>query len=478
MKFHNTLTKKKEEFKPVNSKLVRMYTCGPTVYNFAHIGNFRTYIFEDLLRRWIKYRGYNVKQAMNLTDVDDKTIRDSQKEGVSLKEFTERYSKAFFEDIKTLNIEPVEVYPKATDYIPEMVAMIKILLEKGIAYKTSDAIYYSISKFKDYGQLAHIDAANLQAGASGRVTADEYDKENVADFALWKFWDEKDGDVFWETEIGKGRPGWHIECSAMSAKNLTDAFSDNIFHPEKFITIDIHTGGVDNIFPHHQDEIAQTEGCVGKKFANYWLHSEHLLVEGKKMSKSLGNFYTLRDLIAKGYNPLAVRYLLLSTHYRQKLNFTLEALDAATVAIQRLNDFILRLKEAHGSKNNAEVHDAMQKARLQFEKSLDEDLEMSPALAAIFDLMNIINRHLDSHELSKQDAEAVAKFMEDANTVLGVLVKEEKLSPELQKLVDEREKARQIKNWARTDELRDELKHKGIVVEDTPHGQRWKRILS
>ena len=478
MRFHNTLTRKKEEFKPIDKKLVRMYTCGPTVYNYIHIGNLRTFLFEDLLRRWVKYRGYNVKQVMNLTDVEDKIIRDSQKNNMSLKQFTETYAKAFFEDIKTLNIEPAEVYPNATDYIPEMVAMIQCLLEKGLAYKTDDGIYFSISKFKNYGQLANIDTSKLEAGASGRVKADEYEKENAADFALWKFWDENDGDVFWETEIGKGRPGWHIECSAMSAKNLTDAFSGGTFNPEKFMTIDIHTGGVDNIFPHHVDEIAQTEGCISKKFANYWLHSEHLLVDGKKMSKSLGNFYTLRDIIAKGYNPLAVRYLLLSTHYRQKLNFTFEALEGATTAIQRLNDFMLRLKEAHGSKNSVEVHDAIQKSRLQFEKSLDDDLEMSPALAAIFDLMNTINKHLDSHELSKQDAEAVTKFMEDANTVLGVLVKEEKLSLELQKLVNEREKARQIKNFSRADELRDELKTKGIAVEDTPHGQRWKRILS
>lgn len=478
MKFYNTLTRTKEEFKPVDKKLVRMYTCGPTVYNYVHIGNLRTFVFEDVLRRWLKYRGYKLKQVKNITDVDDKTIRDSQKEKMPLKEFTEKYTKAFFEDTDALNIERAELYPKATEHIPEMVAMIKVLLDKGTAYKASDAIYYSISKFKNYGQLAHIDVTKLEAGASGRVTADEYDKENVADFALWKFWDEKDGNVFWETEIGKGRPGWHIECSAMSAKHLTDAFANNTFAPDKFGTIDIHTGGVDLVFPHHQDEIAQTEACVGKKLANFWIHSEHLLVDGKKMSKSLGNFYTLRDLMAKGYNPIAVRYLLLSTHYRQKMNFTLEALDAATVAVQRLNDFVLRLKEAHGSKNNAEVHDAIQKARLQFEQSLDDDLEMSPALAAIFDLMNMINRHLDSHTLSKQDAEAVTKFMEDVNTVLGVLVKEEKLAPELQKLVDEREKARQIKNWARTDEIRDELKNKGIAVEDTPHGQRWKRILS
>jgi len=477
MKFYNTLTRKKEEFKPIG-KLVRMYTCGPTVYNYAHIGNFRTYLFEDLLRRWLKYRGYDVKQVMNLTDVDDKTIRDSQKEGMPLKQFTEKYTNAFFEDIKTLNIEPAEVYPKATEHIKEMVEMIKVLLDKKIAYKTEDGIYFSIAKFPEYGELAHIDLAQLQAGASGRVKADEYEKENAADFALWKFWDEKDGDVYWETEIGKGRPGWHIECSAMSAKHLSDAFKTGKFEPDKFTTLDIHTGGVDNIFPHHQDELAQTEACTGKKFVNYWMHSEHLLVEGKKMSKSLGNFYTLRDLIAKGFNPLAVRYLLLATHYKQQLNFTFEAVDAAKTAVQRLNDFMLRLKEAHGAKNKTEVQEAIEKAKLQFEKALDEDLEISPALAAIFELMNLVNRHLDSHELSKEDAEKVETFMHQADSVLGVLTKEEKLAPELQKLVDEREKARQIKNWSRTDEIRDELKQHGIAVEDTPHGQRWKRILS
>jgi cysteinyl-tRNA synthetase len=477
MKFYNTLTKKKETFKPIHKELVRMYTCGPTVYNYVHIGNLRTFLFEDLLRRWLKYQGYKVKQVKNLTDVDDKTIRDSQKEKMTLKAFTEKYSKAFFEDIDTLNIERAEEYPKATEHIKEMVEMIKTLLDKAVAYKTEDGIYYSIEKFKNYGNLAHIDIKKLQAGASGRVKTDEYEKENAADFALWKFWDENDGDVYWETEIGKGRPGWHIECSAMSAKHLTEAFNKD-FHPEKFETIDIHSGGIDLVFPHHQDEIAQTEACTEKTFANYWLHSEHLLVEGKKMSKSLGNFYTLRDVLAKGYNPLAIRYLLLSTHYRQKLNFTFEALDGATVAVQRLNDFILKLKEAHGQHNSKEIMDAIDKAQKQFEKSLNDDLEISPALASLFELMNAVNKHLDAHTLSKHDSELVEKFMQKTDTVLGVLAKEEKLAPELQKLVDEREKARQIKNWARTDEIRDELKKHGIQVEDTPHGQRWKRILS
>ncbi len=350
MKLFNTLTKLKEEFVPVDPKLVRLYTCGPTVYNFAHIGNFRTYVFEDLLRRWLKYRGFKVKQVMNLTDVDDKIIRDSQAQKISLKEFTTKYAKAFFEDWKALNLEKVEVYPNATDHITEMVAMIKVLLDKGLAYKTDDGIYFSISKFKSYGELAHLDQKQLKAGASGRVLKDEYEKENLADFALWKFWDKKDGDVFWETELGKGRPGWHIECSAMSAKHLTDAFKNSKFMPEKFKTLDIHTGGVDNLFPHHQNEVAQTEGCVSVPFVKYWLHSEHLLVDGRKMAKSFKNFYTVRDILNKGYHPIALRYLLLSAHYRQKLNFTFDALEASSVAVQRLKDFVKRLHEIKESK--------------------------------------------------------------------------------------------------------------------------------
>lgn len=478
MKFYNTLSKKKETFKPINPKLVRLYSCGPTVYNYVHIGNLRTFLFEDILRRWLKYKGYEVKQVKNLTDVDDKTIRDSQARKIPLKEFTEMYSKAFFEDIDTLKIQRAEEYPKATEHIPEMIAMIKDLLDKGLAYKTEDGIYFSISKFKNYGKLAHLDKAQLKAGASGRITADEYEKENAADFSLWKYWDEKDGDVYWETELGKGRPGWHIECSAMSGKHLTKMFQNHKIDPSKFETIDIHTGGIDLVFPHHQDEIAQTEGCVEKPFTKYWLHAEHLLVDNKKMSKSLGNFYTLRDLLAKGYNPIAIRYLLLSAHYRQKLNFTFEALDASTTAVQRINDFVQKLKEAHGQNDDKEVENSIEQARKQFEKSLEDDLEMSPALASIFELMTFVNKKLDSHELSKKDAQKVKDFVNDSNKILDILIEEQKLPKELQKLLDEREHARQIKNWARTDEIRDELKKHGIIVEDTQHGQRWKRILS
>ncbi|MBI4146108.1 cysteine--tRNA ligase [Candidatus Woesearchaeota archaeon] len=475
IKLFNTLTRTKQGFRPVDA-LVRMYACGPTVYNFVHIGNLRTFLFEDVLRRWLKFRGFKVKLVKNLTDVDDKTIRDSQKERLSLKDFTEKYTVEFFKDVDSLRLERADVYPKATEHIKEMVVMTQCLLKKGLVYKTSDGIYFSISKFKKYGELAHLDLAGLQAGSSGRVLADEYEKENVADFALWKFWDVKDGDVFWETELGKGRPGWHIECSAMSAKHLTGLFEDG-FDRKKFKTIDIHTGGIDLLFPHHQDEVAQTEGCVGKKFAKYWLHAEHLLVDGKKMSKSLGNFYTLRDILAKGYNPLAVRYVLLSSHYRQKMNFTFEALDGAVVVVQRLNDFVLRLKEAHAELSLPKVEKLVAKAKKKFDKSMDDDLEISPALAAVFDLMNSINKLLDAHKLSRDDAQKVLHFMHDVDKVLAVLQEDAPLSPELERLLAERESARSLKNFARADELRDELRKHGIVVEDTSHGQRWKRVL-
>ncbi len=476
MKLYNTLTRRKQEFKPVIKGIVRMYTCGPTVYNYAHIGNLRTFLFEDLLRRWLKHKGYRVKQAMNLTDIDDKTILGSQKERTSLKEFTEKYTKAFFEDIDALKIERAEVYPKATEHIKEMVAIIKLLLKKGLAYKTDDGVYYSISQFKKYGKLARVDTKKLKPGASGRVKTDEYEKENIADFALWKFWDEKDGEVYWQTEFGKGRPGWHVECSAMSAKHLADAFSNNTFNPEKFKTIDIHTGGVDNIFPHHEDEIAQTEGCIGRKFVNYWMHSEHLMVEGRKMAKSSGNFYTLRDLVQKGRNPIAIRYLLLSAHYRQKLNFTFKALEGAATTVQRINDFVKRVKDSRGNEENKEVKEAVKKAKAEFEKSLDNDLEISQALAAVFTLIGTVNKELKKGRLGKE-AGNVLEFIQDADKILGILERDEELAPETEKMLKEREMAREIKNWARADQLREELRKKGIATEDTPYGQRWKRIL-
>ena len=455
-----------------------MYTCGPTVYDFAHIGNFRTFVFEDLLRRYLKYKSFQVKHVMNLTDVDDKTIRRSREEKRPLREVTDRYANAFFEDLEKLNIERAEVYPRATEHIPEMTALIQALLKRKYAYIAPDkSVYYSIKKFKKYGQLAHINIEELQAGASGRVISDQYEKAQASDFALWKAWDAEDGEVGWEAPFGKGRPGWHVECSAMSLKHLTNAFS-NGFVPKEASTIDIHAGGEDLIFPHHEDEIAQSEGATRKKFVKYWLHSAFLNVEGKKMSKSLGNFFTLRDIMAKGYDPLSFRYAMLSVHYRQPLNFTFEVLEASTKAVQRLNDFVLRLKDAHAQVDNPKLPKLLERAAKRFERSLDNDLDISPALAAVFDLVSAINKLLDKCALSAADAQKTSELMARFDSVLGVLKKSEPLEPELQKLIDEREHCREIKNWARSDEIRDELKKRGIVIEDTPHGTRWKRVLS
>ena len=461
LKFYNTLTRKKEPFKPIKKGLVTIYTCGPTVYNFAHIGNWRSFIFADILRRYLKYKGYKVKHVMNITDVDDKTIRDSRKEGISLKEFTRKYEKYFFDDIKTLNIESVEVYPRATENIKEMVELIKKLLKNGYAYKTDDGIYYNIRKFKDYGKLANLDVKGLKAGA--RVATDEYDKKHVNDFALWKFWDKEDGDIFWETEIGKGRPGWHIECSVMSMKYLGK-------------TIDIHTGGIDLIFPHHQNEIAQSEGANGKKFVNYWLHCNHLIVDGKKMSKSLGNFYTLRDVLEKGYEPKAVRYILLATHYKQKLNFTFKGIEAAQNVLDRFKDFIIKLKQASG-KDNKKISGLIKNVKLDFEKAMDDNLNISKALAKIFDFMKDVNKLLKDNKLSKKNSNSIIKTMKGFNSVLGIMdFKEEKIDKEIEKLIQEREEARNKKDFKKADGIRDNLKKKGIILEDTPQGVRWKKV--
>ncbi|NQT81429.1 cysteine--tRNA ligase, partial [bacterium] len=363
--FHNTMARRKEEFVPLEEGEVRMYTCGPTVYDNAHIGNFRSYIFEDILRRYLKYRGYRVIQVMNLTDVDDKTIRDSRKGGISLAEHTEKYIRAFFEDIDTLHIERAEFYPRATEHVAEMIEIVSGLLEKDYAYKGEDgSIYYRIDKFEDYGKLAHISPDLLRPGVT--VNTDEYDKESVGDFALWKAWDEEDGDVFWESPFGKGRPGWHIECSAMSMKYLGETF-------------DIHTGGVDNIFPHHDNEIAQSEAYTGKQFVRYWLHAAHLIVEGRKMSKSLGNFYTLRDLLGKGYTGRQIRYLLMSCHYRQQLNFTFEGLESAKNGLQRIDDFLAKLDDADSSEGAGDVAERIEMARQSFTSALDDDLNISGA---------------------------------------------------------------------------------------------------
>ena len=444
---------------------MQMYTCGPTVYDYAHIGNFRAFLFEDLLKRWLEYRGYTVTHVMNLTDVDDKTIRGSQKQQVPLKQYTEHYANAFFEDINALNVKPATHYPKATDHIPEMVALVKTLIAKSYAYKSQDgSIYYAINKFKNYGKLSHINVQELQAGA--RVKTDEYTKEEAQDFALWKAWTPEDGDVFWETELGKGRPGWHIECSAMSMRYLGETF-------------DIHCGGIDNMFPHHENEIAQSEAATGKKFVNYWLHNEHLLVEGHKMSKKLGNFYTLRDLLGKGYDPIAIRYLLLSTHYRAQFNFTFEGLDAAKSAVERLRNFVRRLQGADGKGSHGKVDSAVHVVQTDFDCAMDDDLNISVALGALFDFVRDVNGLLDAGVVSKKEADLAAAEMHEFDAVLGVIgdVKQEEALPkEAEDLIRKREEARIAKDWAAADAIRTKLREIGVIVEDTPQGVRWRLV--
>lgn len=449
---------------PLEAGKVKMYTCGPTVYDYAHIGNFRAFLFEDLLKRWLKMEGFKVTHVMNLTDVDDKTIKGSQQQRVPLEEFTDFYVKAFFEDIKALNIEPADVYPKATDHVPEMVKIIKTLMGKGYAYRGEDgSIYYAVCKFGDYGKLSKIKIDELKDGA--RVSQDEYAKEEAVDFALWKAWTPEDGDVFWETELGKGRPGWHIECSAMSMKYLGETF-------------DIHCGGVDNMFPHHENEIAQSEAATGKKFVNYWMHNEHLQVESKKMSKRFGNFYTLRDLLAKGYDPIAIRFLLISTHYRQQFNFTFEGLESAKGAVDRLRNFVRRLHETDGKESKGKVATLTAKLEACFGGSMDDDLNVALALASLFDFVREINNLLDANIVSKSEASDLGGLMIRFDEVLGVIGKvevEESLPFEIDALVQKRESARKTKNWKEADAIRTQLKEMGIVLEDTAQGVRWHK---
>jgi cysteinyl-tRNA synthetase len=461
----NTLTRRKEPFNSLESGKIKMYTCGPTVYDYAHIGNFRAFLFEDLLKRWLGQRSFMVTHVMNLTDVDDKTIKGSQKQNLPLRQFTDFYIKAFFEDLKALNVEPADVYPRATDHIPEMIILIKTLLDKGYAYRGEDgSIYYCISKFPDYGKLSKLKTGELKAGA--RVSQDEYAKEEAQDFALWKTWTSQDGDVYWETEFGKGRPGWHVECSAMSMKYLGETF-------------DIHCGGVDNMFPHHENEIAQSEAATGKKFVNYWLHNEHLFVEGKKMSKSFGNFYTLRDLLAKGCDPTAIRYLLMSVHYRQQFNFTFEALESAKSAVGKLRNFVRRLHDVEGTQNSkGKVATLSEKLEACFGGSMDDDLDVAAAIASLFDFVREINNLLDENKVSKQEAVNVGGLMMRIDEVLGVVGKvevEEALPTDIDALVQKREAARKAKNWKEADAIRAQLKGMGIVLEDTAQGVRWHK---
>lgn len=461
---YDTESREKKPVSPLHGNEIRMYTCGPTIYDFAHIGNFRTYVFEDILRRTLQFFGFSVKQAMNITDIDDKTIRGAIAKNMALKDYVEPYRKAFFEDLKTLCIQPVEFYPAATDYIPEMIQMIEKLLAKGFAYKSDEgSVYFSIKSFPSYGRLSHLLASDLKVNASGSNEADEYEKDNAADFVLWKHYDPtRDGKIFWDSPFGLGRPGWHIECSAMAM---------NLLGP----SLDIHCGGVDNMFPHHENEIAQSECFSGCTFVRHWMHAEHLLVDHKKMSKSLGNFYTLRDLLAKHYTGAEVRYLLLSTHYRTQLNFTFAGLDAARSSLQRVEDFVLRLRGVQGEAPSTNL---IERAKKNFREALADDLNISAALAVLFDLIREANTLIDQQKMSQIEAHNILKLLEEWNQVLAVLPLHkgiENIPQHLLELLEKREEARKSKNWALSDQLRDEILSQGFLIEDTPAGARLKK---
>ncbi len=461
MKFYNTLHRKKEDFQPLEKGKVTLYTCGPTVYDYAHIGNFRAYIFEDLLRRYLEFSGYDVLQVMNITDIDDKTIRRSIEEKMSLEDFTDKYTSSFFEDVETLKIIPAHHYPRATEFIPQMIETIKQLEDKGFTYTTEDgSVFFKISQFSDYGKLANLNPDQLKSG--DRVEDDEYGKEEGRDFALWKAYKEEDIDVFWDSPWGRGRPGWHIECSAMSIEYLGNHF-------------DIHCGGVDNIFPHHENEIAQSCAASGEGFVNYWLHNEHLLVDGQKMSKSMGNFYTLRDLLEKGFSPEALRYTLISTHYRSKLNFTFEKVKAAQKCINKLRELKRRLKKIDNEEDevlNSETETMLSK----FSEKLGDDLNISGALGELFIWVNYLFAELDNDKLDCCSAKGALSALRKIDSVLGVIdCANLEVDDIIHELIKDREKARSDKNWEKADEVRKQLDELGIVLDDTPEGTIWKR---
>ena len=467
VRLFNTYSRELEEFAPLDptGREVKMYTCGPTVYSHAHIGNFRAYIFEDLLQRHLEQRGFRIHRVMNLTDVDDKTIRGCAAAGVSLNEFTAPFKSAFFEDLETLRIKRADQFPAATDrrFIDAMIAMIGTLIERDLAYQADDkSVYFRIGKFPDYGKLAHFNLDELQS--TGRVKNDEYEKESVGDFALWKAWDEADGAVAWESPWGKGRPGWHIECSAMSTQLLGEQ-------------LDIHCGGIDNIFPHHEAEIAQTEGCTGKKFVRYWLHCAHLMVEGQKMSKSLGNFFTLRDVIAKGYSGREVRYALMRVHYRAPLNFTWEGMEEARQALGRIDDWVKRLRGMAEGENAERPTPNVQRPMVEdrFADALDDDLNISAALGVLFERIRETNRALDDGTLKAELAQSWLDWWERVDGVLAVTESEASLPAEVAAVAEARVQARLAKNWRASDELRDQLAELGWEARDTKEGQTITR---
>lgn len=462
---YNTETKQKEKIAPIDGKTIRMYTCGPTVYNYAHIGNFRTYIFEDLLRRTLLFLGYSVKQVMNLTDVDDKTIRGAIQNHQTLDEYVEPFIRAFFDDLKELNIQKAEHYPKATEYIQDMIQMIQDLLDRKIAYVGHDqSIYFSIQEFSSYGRLSHLDLDQLKAGASKRISEDEYNKEAIADFVLWKAYDVKrDGKIFWKSPFGPGRPGWHIECSAMAMKILGK-------------TIDIHCGGVDNIFPHHENEIAQSECYNNQRFVEHWVHSAHLLVENKKMSKSANNFFTFRDLIQKGYSARQIRYVLLKTHYRMQLNFTFQDLEGTKNTLERIDACIDRLKQPQNGTVSEKFAREWELFQENFAKALSDDLNISLALSHLFDWIRELNSFMDQNQLSQKCCQQALESFQSIDRVLGIIFVEKtiEIPKDILEAAQKREKARVAKNYQEADSLRDYILKKGFVVEDSPSGPKIK----
>jgi cysteinyl-tRNA synthetase len=465
LRLFDTLRREVVPFEPQVAGQVSLYTCGPTVHDFAHIGNLRTFLFEDLLRRVLEARGYRVVQVMNLTDVDDKIMEKAQARSESIAEYTARFTRAFFDDIDTLRIERAEHYPRATEHVADMVALIGRLAARGHTYTTEDgSVWFRIASFPEYGKLSRIDLSGMKDGA--RVESDEYDKENPKDFALWKA--AKPGEEAWDTSLGRGRPGWHIECSAMSMKYLGETF-------------DIHTGGVDNVFPHHENEIAQSEAATGRPLARIWLHAEHLVVDGAKMAKSLGNFLTLRDLLERVQFPRAIRYLLLSTHYRTQQNFTFEALDQAAASLARLTDFTRRVEELPpGEAPSEAVAESTRRAGRLFDAALDDDLNTSRALGVVFEWIREVNRGIDEGAVTAADRPAIRAFLDAFDAIYDVLrpdPEEAALSHEVEALIAEREAARRTRDWARADAIRDELAGRGIVLEDTPGGVRWKRLV-
>jgi cysteinyl-tRNA synthetase len=464
LKFTNTLSRKLEEFQPIEEGKVGMYVCGPTVWNFAHIGNFRTFVLSDVLRRFLKFKGYQLRHVFNLTDVDDRIINEAAARGITIDEFTAPYIQYFWEDFDALGNERPEVTPRATHHIAEMIDIIAKLLENGHAYESEGSIYYRITAFPDYGKLSKISFEGNIAGGSARVDTDKYEKEDARDFALWKMVgdDEQPG---WDAPFGRGRPGWHIECSAMSMKYLGETF-------------DLHAGGIDLQFPHHENEIAQSEGATGKPFSRYWIHSEFLKIDDVTMSKSKGNFFTYRDLREQGYSSLAMRYLLLSVPYSKQLNFTFEGLQGAETTVERLRNFRGLVKGSSGAAgSDADVKAMVDRSLSDFEAALDDDLNTSAALAAVHNLVRDINTVNAAGRLLAGDRDAVLEAIGKFDSVLGIFgaETEELLESDIEQLIEERNEARRQRNFARSDEIRDELAVKGIVLEDTKDGVRWKR---